>query len=117
MLGGKMLCQLHGPGTGPHSGRCLAAVRVSSLPDPLHQDDHIIQRGYAVGGRGQWLFFSALGPAVTFRPTAPIGAGHGTYEAALDLMFCLLHREDELVLLIGARQPELGRRGTPQRTR
>jgi hypothetical protein len=44
-------------------------------------------------------------------------AGHGTYEAALDLMFCLLHREDELVLLIGSPQPEVERRGTPQRTR
>jgi len=32
-------------------------------------------------------------------------------------MFCLLHREDELVLLIGSRQSEVERRGTPQRTR
>jgi hypothetical protein len=108
MLGEKMLCQLHGPATGLDAGRCLAAVRVSSLPEPLHQDDHIIQRGYAVGDRGQWRFFSALGPAMTLRRAGPLSAewtGHGTYEAALDLQFCLLHREDELVLLIGSRHP------------
>lgn len=120
MLGGKMLCQLHGPGTGLDAGGCVATVQVSSLPEPLHQDDHIIQRGFVVAGPGQWLFLSALGPAVTFRRAAPIPAhwaGHGTYEAALDLLFCLLHREDELVLLIGSRQPEVQRRGTPERTR
>ena len=108
MLGGRMLCQLHGPAAGLDAGRCLGAVRVSSLPEPLQEDDHIIQRGYAVGDEGHWRFFSALGPAMTFRRAAPLAeewAGHGTYEAALDLQFCLLHREDELVLLIGSRRP------------
>jgi hypothetical protein len=106
----KTLCQQHRPGdsvagNGLNAGPYLAAADVSPLPAPTRRENHIIARGYAVGF-GQWFFFPALAPAVTFGRAARMSddcRGYGVFEAARELMFCSLHETDEIVLLIDLR--------------
>jgi hypothetical protein len=86
---------------GLTAGRYFAAVECSRLPRRLTREDHVIRRGYAVGF-GEWFFFDAIEPAITFGRAARMSIdchGYGVYEAAHETRHCLRHG-DERVLLV-----------------
>lgn len=103
----KFLCQRYERddsafGNALRFGRYLAAPKCAALPRELHRNDHIITRGWAVGF-GEWFFFTALEPAITFGRAARMSLdchAYGVYEAARELQFCDVHNDDEMVLLI-----------------
>ncbi|SFW11445.1 hypothetical protein [Amycolatopsis australiensis] len=103
----KFLCQRYEPGDSAFGnslrlGRYLAAPKCDELPREVFRDDHTITRGWAVGF-GEWFFFTAPEPAVTFGRAARMSAdchGYGVYEAARELQFCDIHEVDEWVLLV-----------------
>jgi hypothetical protein len=89
-------------GSSLRAGGFHACVRVEQLPQALHNGDHAIYRGYAVGF-GQWFFFPALEPAIAFGRSARMSTecpSYAIYMAAAELQFCQRHQRDERVLLI-----------------
>ncbi|WP_047892805.1 hypothetical protein [Micromonospora sp. RV43] len=99
------LCQRYENGrsefdNGLDAGRYLAAVSCDRLPRQVSTDDRRVLHGYAVGF-GQWFFFPALEPAITFGRAARMSidcTGYGVYEAAWEVRFCPDHGTDERVL-------------------
>jgi hypothetical protein len=105
----KPLCEQYPPtsrsspfGNRLTLGGYLAAIACDDLPGNSKGDSHVSRHGYAVGF-GEWMFFTAIEPAVTFGRAARMSLdchGWGVYEAAQRLQYCARHRHDELVLLV-----------------
>ncbi|WP_211787787.1 hypothetical protein [Prauserella muralis] len=90
-----------------------AVSACSDLPRECHREDHVIQRGAAVGF-GRWFFFPATEPALAFGRAARMSldctSGYGVYAAAHEIKFCERHGADECVLLVDITGGDLARR-------
>lgn len=101
------LCKLYADGESVHGngldvGGYLAAVGVGVLPMECLRDNRIVRHGYAVG-IGQWHFFDDFEPAYVFGRAARMSldcSGWGVRRAAHVTQHCLLHAQDERVLLV-----------------